>query len=116
MHLSISMNVLFICSRNQWRSRTAETIFRDDENHKVRSAGTEPSARVSVTSKLINWADIIFVMEKKHKQRLTEKFANETQGKKLVVLEIPDDYKYMDAELIEMIKISISPYLPNVKD
>lgn len=110
------MNILFICSRNQWRSRTAETIFRDDENHNVRSAGTEPSARVSVTSKLINWADIIFVMEKKHKQRLTENFPNEIQSKKLVVLEIPDDYKYMDAELIEMIKISISPYLPNVKD
>lgn len=105
------MNVLFICSRNQLRSRTAETIFKGDKDHNVRSAGTEPSARVKVTSKLINWADIIFVMEKRHKQRLSENFTNEMPGKQVVILDITDDYNYMDAELIDIIKTSVSPYL-----
>jgi predicted protein tyrosine phosphatase len=110
------MNILFICSRNQWRSPTAEAIYKNDKVHTVRSAGTEPSARVRVTSKLINWADIIFAMEKKHKQRLVENFPIEMLNKKVVVLDIPDDYHYMDAELIDTIEISVSPYLGNVKD
>jgi predicted protein tyrosine phosphatase len=57
------MNILFVCSRNQWRSRTAETIFKDHQGHNVRSAGTEKDARVKVSEKLIHWADLIFVME-----------------------------------------------------
>jgi predicted protein tyrosine phosphatase len=105
------MNVLFICSRNQLRSRTAETIFKDDKHHNVRSAGTEPSARVRVTAKLINWANIIFAMEKRHKERLDENFSNEMLNKEVVVLDIPDDYDYMDPELIDTIKTSVSPYL-----
>ena len=72
--LTLTMNILFICSRNKWRSLTAEAIYKDDKVHKVKSAGTEPGARVRVTYKLINWADIIFVMEKRHKHRLTENF------------------------------------------
>ena len=110
------MNVLFICSRNQWRSPTAETIFKGDKDHNVKSAGTEPSARIRVSSKLINWADIIFAMEKSHKQRLTENFPTEMLDKKVVVLDIADDYNYMDAELIDTIKTSVSPYLQNVKN
>ena len=105
------MNALFICSRNQWRSRTAETIFKDNKDHLAKSAGTEPSARVRISAKLINWADIIFVMEKKHKQRLIENFPGEMQNKKVVIPDIADDYSYMDEELIEMIRTSVAPYL-----
>ena len=107
------MNILFICSRNKWRSLTAATIYKDDKDHQVKSAGTEPGARVRVTAKLINWADTIFVMEKRHKLRLTENFPEEMQNKKVVVLDIADDYKYMDTELIDSIKISVSAYLHN---
>jgi predicted protein tyrosine phosphatase len=63
------MNILFVCSRNKWRSPTAETIYKGRQDHKVQSAGTEPSAKIRVSSKHILWADIIFTMEKKHKQR-----------------------------------------------
>jgi predicted protein tyrosine phosphatase len=108
------MNVLFVCSRNKWRSRTAETIFRENQNFFVRSAGTEPSARIKVTSKLIDWADIIFAMEKKHKQRLIQNFPFNASAKKIVVLGIPDEYQYMDDELIEIIKTSVAPFLENV--
>ncbi len=107
------MNILFVCSRNKWRSRTAETIFKDNQDFNVKSAGTEPSARIKVTSNLIEWADIIFAMEKKHKQRLTEKFPTITREKNIIVLDIPDEYQYMDNELIEIIKTSVSSYLDN---
>jgi protein-tyrosine phosphatase len=105
------VNVLFICSRNQWRSRTAETIFKNNQKHNVKSAGTENEARIRVTEKLVNWADLIFVMEKKHRERLREKFGSLTDDKDIIILDIQDDYKYMDAELIEILETSVSPYL-----
>ena len=109
------MNILFVCSRNRWRSPTAEAIFKTSQVHIARSAGTEPSARIKLTTKLIAWADIIFAMEKRHKQRMLESFALETDGKEIVVLNIPDEYQYMDKELIESIKLSVSPYLDDVQ-
>jgi len=63
------MNILFVCSRNEWRSRTEETIYKDSQDYRAKSAGTNSSARIKVTSKLIDWADIIFAMEKEHKQK-----------------------------------------------
>lgn len=105
------MNVLFICSRNKWRSRTAETIFKDNQNHSIKSAGTENDARIKVTEKHISWADIIFVMEKRHKERLTQKFGTMIDEKEIVTLDIKDDYKYMDSELIDILETSVSPYL-----
>jgi protein-tyrosine phosphatase len=105
------MNILFVCSGNKWRSRTAEAIFKHNQNHNVKSAGTENNARVKVTEKLIGWADLIFVMEKRHKQRLQEKFDRILTIKKIVVLDIEDNYRFMDEELIETLKTSVSPYL-----
>lgn len=103
--------MLFICSRNIWRSPTAEAIYKGVQGHKVRSAGTEPSARVRVSAKDILWADMIFVMEKKHKNRLTDKFPIEMNGKEVVILDIEDEYQFMDEELIEMIKLTVDQYL-----
>ena len=76
------MNILFVCSRNIWRSPTAEAIYKGNQNHHVRSAGTEPPAKVRVSSKHILWADIIFVMEKKHKERLMQNFPDYIVNKK----------------------------------
>jgi protein-tyrosine phosphatase len=105
------MNLLFICSRNQWRSPTAEAVYKNHSSIKVKSAGTEPSARIKLNSKMIEWADIIFVMEKKHKQRITEKFPSEISHKQIVVLDIPDEYQFMDEELIEELKSKVDLYL-----
>jgi predicted protein tyrosine phosphatase len=104
------MNVLFVCSRNKWRSRTAETIFKNHQEHQVRSAGTESDARVRVSEKLIRWAELIFVMEKRHKQRLMERFGEALSGKKIIVLDIEDNYQYLDEELIEMLRVSVRPF------
>jgi protein-tyrosine phosphatase len=105
------MNLLFVCSRNQWRSPTAEEIFKNSQEHQVKSAGTEPLARIKLTEKLINWADIIFVMEKKHKDRIEQRFATVVNEKELIVLDITDDYQFMDEELVDLIKLSVSAYL-----
>jgi predicted protein tyrosine phosphatase len=105
------MNILFICSRNKWRSATAETMYKNHSEHQVRSAGTEPSARIKINAKLITWADLIFVMEKKHKQRIIKNFPEETYDKEMITLDIPDDYQYMDEELIEEIDSKVAHYL-----
>lgn len=105
------MNILFICSRNQWRSPTGEAIYKRRQGLQVRSAGTEPSARVRASAKLVQWADLIFVMEKRHKQRLSQAFPDDMQDKSVVILDIPDDYQYMDEELISLIESGVAPYL-----
>lgn len=105
------MNLLFICSRNQWRSPTAEAIFKNSQIHNAKSAGTEQSARIKVTEKLIIWADIVFVMEKKHKVRLQEKFKTVISSKKIIVLDIPDEYQYMDDELVQTLRDSLAPFI-----
>lgn len=98
------LNILFICSRNQWRSRTAEDLFKNHPMHQIRSAGTAPSARIKVSEKTIQWADLILVMEKRHKEILREKFGAGLREKKVRVLDIPDEYGYMDPELVEILE------------
>jgi predicted protein tyrosine phosphatase len=105
------MNVLFICSRNQWRSPTAEAVWRKLPGLAVRSAGTSPKAKRSVTAADIQWADVIFVMEPKHQQRLRSEFRQLLDYKRLEVLNIPDDYKFMDPELVEMFEAEAESFL-----
>lgn len=77
----------------------------------AKSAGTEPSARIKLNSRYIEWADFIFVMEKKHKERIIENFPVETKEKNIIVLDISDEYKYMDIELIDEIKAKVDFYI-----
>ncbi len=90
------MNILFVCSRNQWRSPTAEAIYKNTPAVNVKSAGTEPSARIKLTAKNIAWADIIFVMEKRKTKNFTNKNKLDT-----------------DILMIEEIKTKVDSYLPN---
>ncbi|MFS0915835.1 low molecular weight protein tyrosine phosphatase family protein [Brevibacillus sp. 179-C 1.1 NHS] len=105
------MKLLFICSKNKWRSLTAEKIFHGINDYEVRSAGTEAGARIKVTSGHIGWADLIFCMEKKHVRRLHEKFSSDLIDKSVICLCIPDEYEYMDEELIKTLKSSVSSYI-----
>ena len=107
----INIKVLFLCSRNKWRSLTAEKIFNGTNGHEVRSAGTESNARIKVTGGHIGWADIIFVMEKKHLRRIQEKFGDILKDKKVIILVISDDYSFMDEELIEILISRVSEYI-----
>lgn len=105
------MKLLFLCSRNKWRSHTAEKIFHGINGHEVRSAGTENNARIKVTCGHIGWADMIFVMEKKHMRRIQEKFGDTLRNKKVYILDISDDYTFMDEELIEILRSRVSEYI-----
>ena len=105
------MNILFVCSRNKWRSPTAEVIYKNRSGLNVRSAGTEPSARIRISSRDIEWADLIFAMEKRHRQRLEDKYPQQLNYKRIVVLDIEDEYQFMDIALIEIIKLSVDPFL-----
>jgi len=105
------LNVLFICSRNQWRSTTAEKVWRSHPSLSVRSAGTSPNARRHVSPEDISWAEVIFVMEEKHKSRLVAEYAKLLEHKPLHVLDIPDEYKYMDPDLVEELQRSVGAIL-----
>ena len=105
------MNILFVCSQNKRRSLTAEKIFDGVNGHYVRSAGTEKNSRVKVTPGLIGWANLIFCFEKRHLRRLQEKYAEELYGKKTVILNIYDEYEYMDEELQEILRDFVEEYL-----
>lgn len=102
-------NLLFICSKNQWRSPTAELLFKDHPIHVARSAGTSDKARVKVSQKMIDWADVIFVMERKHRDMIQQRFTFSNQP--VIVLEILDEYQFGDAELIKILKYSLVGYL-----
>ncbi|MGD1944576.1 MAG: low molecular weight protein tyrosine phosphatase family protein [Leptolyngbyaceae cyanobacterium] len=105
------MNILFICSRNQWRSPTAEAVWRKYPTLQVRSAGTRDKARRQVTAQDIQWADYIFVMEFQHQKRLQERFRSLLTDKPIEVMDIPDKYRYMDPELVEIFQAAAEYFL-----
>ncbi|MBR6365467.1 MAG: protein tyrosine phosphatase [Lachnospiraceae bacterium] len=105
------MNLLFLCSQNKRRSLTAEKVLDGVNGHHVRSAGTENNARVKVTAGMIGWADMIFCFEKKHLRRIQERYAQELYGKRVVTLNIPDDYEFMDEELQEILQGILEEYV-----
>lgn len=105
-------NVLFICSRNRLRSPTAERIFADWPEIETASAGLSPDADVPVTPEILQGADIIFVMEGVHRSRLAAKFKRHLRGKRIICLEIPDDFSFMEPRLVELLNARVSPHLP----
>ena len=106
----IKINILFLCSQNKRRSLTAEKIFDGKHGYTVRSAGTENNSRVKVTPGLLGWADIIYCMEKKHLRRIKEKYQDIICEKKVINLNIPDDYNYMDEGLIDLLESLINDF------
>ena len=105
------MNLLFVCSQNKRRSLTAEKIFNGYHGHIAYSPATESNARVKVTPGLLGWADIMFCMEKKHLRRIKEKYSDIVADKKIVCLNISDDYEFMDRELVEVLESYVYEYI-----
>lgn len=103
--------ILFICSRNRWRSLTAEKTFDGVNGIQARSVGTEPNSRIRLRASHLSWADLIFVMEKKHLRRLQDRFPEEIAGKEIVCLHIADDYEFMQPELVDVLRANVEPYL-----
>lgn len=105
-------HILFLCSQNKLRSPTAEAIFSDHPTIEVDSAGLNHDAVVPLSHDQIEWADLIIVMEKSHRNRLNRKFSAVLAGKRVAVLNIPDDYEFMDPTLISLLKARCATYLP----
>ena len=102
--------VLFVCSQNKLRSPTAESVFSGRPGFEVASAGTDPAADVPISSELIEWADVIFVMEKSHRSRIQRHFKPLLKNKRVVVLNIPDEFEYMDPELKKILEAKLGSY------
>lgn len=105
------INVLFICSRNQWRSPTAERVYDSKPGISVRSAGTSKSAKHTVSAQDIRWADVICVMEDVHRDRLRAAHPDLMQQTDVHVLHIEDVYHPMDPDLIAEIRAAVDPIL-----
>jgi predicted protein tyrosine phosphatase len=103
--------VLFICSQNKLRSPTAEQVFCDYPGLEVASAGTNHDAEIPVGPDLLQWADLIFVMEKVHRSKLSRRFQQHLARKRIICLDIPDRYAYMDPGLIQLLKAKVPKFL-----
>jgi predicted protein tyrosine phosphatase len=107
-------HVLFICSQNRLRSPTAEQVFSGHPGIECESAGLNNDADNPATPELVEWADIIFVMEKTHRSELSAKFSRHLKKARVVCLDIPDKFDFMDPELIRVLKDRVARFLPTL--
>lgn len=105
----MSLRVLFLCGRNQWRSPTAARVFAHRAGLHVRAAGLSSKSPRVVNQSDLDWADVVFVMEREHSARLRDRFGRPKA--KLYVLEIPDEYTFMDPELVALLEERVEAYL-----
>ncbi len=112
---SAPVKILFVCSKNQWRSPTGEAIFRNVEGISTRSAGTSRNAKHPINIKDIRWADLILVMEQKHLSRIKADFRDETRYKQVHTLNIPDEYQFMNPDLIQLLETKTAAILNELK-
>ena len=105
--------VLFLCSRNRLRSPTAEQVFSARPGLEVLSAGLNHDAETPCSPDLLKWADIVFVMEKAHRTRLTQRFQPHLKNTRVICLDIGDDYAFMQPELVKLLQSRVARHLPN---
>ena len=103
--------ILFVCTENRLRSPTAEAVFSVYAGVEAASAGTNPNAATPVSAGLIEWADVILVMEERHRTEITKRFARELGDKKIGVLGLADIYDYMEPVLVELLKQKVPSYV-----
>ena len=108
-------NVLFVCSANRLRSPTAEQVFSTWPGVETDSAGVSSGASVLLSSEQVDWADIIFVMEKTHRNKLARQFQRHLKNKRVICLDIPDDYAFMDPVLVQLLESRVGRFLPRAK-
>lgn len=108
--MSEPLRVLFVCAMNKRRSVTAEHLYRNDARLQVRSAGLRAEAPRRVSEGDLTWADVVFVMEREHRSTLRQRFAG-LELPAIEVLDVPDDYEYMDAQLQEILRLTVDPEL-----
>ncbi|WP_281556043.1 low molecular weight protein tyrosine phosphatase family protein [Thalassomonas sp. RHCl1] len=103
--------ILFVCSQNKLRSPTGEAVFGSEAGVEARSAGLNNNAEIPLGAEDVEWADIIFVMEPVHKRKLSKRFKDKLKGQRVICLGIPDNYDYMDPELVEIFKRDVPQFI-----
>ena len=106
------MRLLFVCARNRLRSPTAERVFAAVPGVETESAGVAPDAENPVSPELIAWADVVLVMERAHRAKLARLFPAAPRGKRIVCLDVPDEYDYMDPELVRLLRDRVGRAIP----
>jgi predicted protein tyrosine phosphatase len=105
------LRVLFICSQNKLRSPTAEQVFSARADLECASAGTNNDAENPLTAELVEWAQVVVVMEKQHRSKVSKRFRPQLSVKRLVCLDIPDNYEFMQPELIALLQSRATRFL-----
>lgn len=105
------VHALFVCGPGRMRSLTAEQVFATRADLHVAAAGVDSRAEHDVSAQLMDWADIVFVMEDVQRTKLMLRFGEALRGKQIVSLNIPDRYEYMDLQLIRLLRTGTKPYL-----
>lgn len=105
------ITALFICSQNRLRSPTAEQVFAQWRDVETDSAGLNNDAETVLSPEQLEWASIVFVMEKAHRAKLQRRFRSNLGVKRIVCLDIPDDYAFMQPELVRLLEVKAGPYL-----
>lgn len=105
------MNLLFVCSENRLRSPTAEEVFSCYQRVEAIGCGTNADAETPISGDLVEWADIILVMEKSHRNKVSKKYKDLLKGKRLVCLDIPDNYDRMQPELVRLLESRVHRYV-----
>jgi predicted protein tyrosine phosphatase len=106
--------LLFICRLNRSRSATAERLFAKRTDLDVRSAGTAPDALVRVNANMLDWADVIFIMDPAQRHWLETTFAGHPALGRVVCLDIPDDFTFLQPELVELLEQRVPQHLATI--
>lgn len=104
--------MLFICRENRMRSATAERIFARRTDLDVRSAGTSRGALARVNAAMLEWADVIFIMDDQQRRALARAYPNHPALARLICLDIPDEFGFLQPELVELLEHRAAPHLP----
>ncbi len=109
-------NYLFVCSRNRLRSPTAEHIFAELRGIATASAGTNRDAENPLSDELVEWADVIFAMERPHRAKIQTRHRRALNGQRVIVLGIPDEYEFMDPQLVRLLRAKMARWVSTSPD
>ena len=104
-------NILFVCKLNRSRSATAERLFCKRQDLDVRSAGTSDDALVRVNERMLDWAERIFIMDASQGEALRRMFPGHPALDRLVCLEIPDHFTFLQPELVTLLQERVASHL-----
>jgi predicted protein tyrosine phosphatase len=89
----------------------AQHYFAGHSGVSAIAAGTNRDAATPISGDLVEWADIVFVMEKSHRNKVMARFREQLRDKRLVVLAVPDKYEFMDPQLVQLLRVRVARYI-----